>query len=218
MAARAHAHAEAYCLMGYQSDDGTEQATIWNSRDGVTPLVVTLPSGRVASHVHWARDQYDPGHQPKPGDLVFTDLTPERALALAARRIQLWLQGNAQARGLIDTYGSVAAAFAGQVQFGPGEPDLRTWPIPPPLVDRLRTQSTAGVATPGALNTPVAHGTRVAVNPHNADPFIGVLTNWWVNADGFTAEVRPEFSGSGTSSRQLVYPGLGDVMAEVLPL
>lgn len=49
-------HAEAFCLMQYETDDGTDGEVVWNSRDGVTPFVIRLPSGRVASHKRWQED------------------------------------------------------------------------------------------------------------------------------------------------------------------
>lgn len=81
-------HAEAYCLMTYRADDGTEEERVWNSRDGVTPFLITLRSGKVASHTDWRGDVCVPDHVPAPGSRMFVDLTPERAdeLALAAAR------------------------------------------------------------------------------------------------------------------------------------
>jgi len=49
-------HPEAYCLMQYQADDGSETEVIWNSRDGVTPFSVTLRSGKPATHIRWSED------------------------------------------------------------------------------------------------------------------------------------------------------------------
>lgn len=69
-----HQHREAFCLMQYEADDGSECVTIWNSRDGVTPFVTTLPSGKEARHVRWGEDIYAPDHQPTPGDLVWADM------------------------------------------------------------------------------------------------------------------------------------------------
>jgi len=42
-------HAGAFCLMTYRADDGTEEEQVWNSRDGVTPFVITLRSGKAAT-------------------------------------------------------------------------------------------------------------------------------------------------------------------------
>lgn len=85
-----HHHAEAFRLMRYQADDGTEDEWIWNSRDGVTPFIVTLRSGKSARHVNWAGDIYNPDHRPKPGDRIFVDLTPERAIEKRRVFVDLW--------------------------------------------------------------------------------------------------------------------------------
>lgn len=49
-------HGEAFCLMQYEADDHSETEVIWNSRDGVTPFVVTLRSGKSATHTRWGED------------------------------------------------------------------------------------------------------------------------------------------------------------------
>lgn len=71
--------------MLYRSDDGTEEEWLWNSRDGVTPFVISLRSGKTASHVEWHRDWRDTDYVPKPGDRIFIDLTPEKAIEYAKR-------------------------------------------------------------------------------------------------------------------------------------
>lgn len=54
-----YAHAEAFCLMTYRADDG------------VTPFVITLKSGKTASHVNWAADVRRPDHVLAPGERYF---------------------------------------------------------------------------------------------------------------------------------------------------
>jgi len=85
-----HLHAEAFCLMRYEADDGSEDEIIWNSRDGVTPFVITLRSGKTARHVDWQNDRYAPDHIPQPGDRIFVDLTPDRALESTRRMVERW--------------------------------------------------------------------------------------------------------------------------------
>lgn len=80
-----HAHGEAFRLMHYRSDDGTEDEWIWNSRDGVTPFVITLRSGKEAKHINWQDDPYVPDYVPQPGERIFVDLAP--ASAIAKRRV-----------------------------------------------------------------------------------------------------------------------------------
>lgn len=88
MNARGHKHAEAFALMNYASDDGTERERIWNSRDGITPFVISSRTGKMMSHVDWDKDAYAPEHKPKPGDRIFVKLTPERARELVTRNVE----------------------------------------------------------------------------------------------------------------------------------
>lgn len=88
-------HAEAFCLMKFRADDGTDEEVIWNSRDGVTPFVITLKSGKTAHHVDWQNDLCVPDHKPKPGDRIFIDLTIEKANQYAEERIARWKAENA---------------------------------------------------------------------------------------------------------------------------
>lgn len=81
-------HGEAYALMRYLSDDGTEEEIIWNSRDGVTPFVITLRSGKVAKHVNWSGDFPFPNYQPPLGSRMFVDLTEESARSKAAEYLE----------------------------------------------------------------------------------------------------------------------------------
>lgn len=83
-------HVEAFCLMQYRSDHGTESEAIWNSRDGVTPFIITLRSGKQATHVNWNLDIRLPDYRPAIGDRIFVDLTRERAFELAAERVEGW--------------------------------------------------------------------------------------------------------------------------------
>jgi hypothetical protein len=90
-------HAEAFCLMTYRADDGTEEEVIWNSRDGVTPFVITLRSGKTATHVAWQKDRCDPGYRPPLGSRIFADLGRDKAAAAARQRVEAYpeyLYGN----------------------------------------------------------------------------------------------------------------------------
>ena len=77
---RSYLHKEAYCLMKYASKDGSVVEWIWNSRDGVTPFVITAQDGKTElAHVDWWVDNCVPGYQPLPGERVFVDFTREAA-------------------------------------------------------------------------------------------------------------------------------------------
>lgn len=69
-------HPEAFKLMQYATDDGTEFEIIWNSRDGVTPFCVLSKSGKEMTHVNWDKDVMTPiNYKPGPGNRMFVDAT-----------------------------------------------------------------------------------------------------------------------------------------------
>src|SRR6266540_3057797 len=97
--------------MRYLADDGSQELSVWNSRDGVTPFVISLPSGRGATHVDWHQDRYDPTHVPAVGDWIFVDLTEERALQAARRNAQrFWDDPTLPARQSFSSVEDLAAS------------------------------------------------------------------------------------------------------------
>lgn len=81
-------HAEAFCLMRYASKDGRVSEWIWNSRDGVTPFIVTAKDGKTElTHVNWRGDECRPDHVLQPGDRYFGPGTREMAEREAKRRL-----------------------------------------------------------------------------------------------------------------------------------
>jgi hypothetical protein len=128
MTATHYRHPEAYCLMTYRSDDGTEEEVLWNSRDGVTPFVITLRSGKQATHVDWHNDQRVPDYQPAPGTRLFVDLTEDRAHELARSAAQAWFDDPTElgqlARSEYRTVDDMAAMLATQYLQVPGAPDI----------------------------------------------------------------------------------------------
>lgn len=115
-------------LMTYRSDDGTETEQVWNSRDGVTPFVITLRSGKQATHADWQHDRRMPEDwTPPPGMRVFADLTERRARVLAGMVVDRWLADPDTAARILARYGTreAAAAMLLEDMTGrPGEPDL----------------------------------------------------------------------------------------------
>jgi len=82
---------EAFCLMKYQSDDGEVIELIWNSRDGVTPFVISARDGsRQMTHVDWQLDESRPHHVPQLGDRIFIDHTEETAQKEAEQYVERW--------------------------------------------------------------------------------------------------------------------------------
>lgn len=125
-AKKTYAHAEAFALMTYRSDDGTEEEVVWNSRDGVTPFVISLRSGKAASHVDWHLDRRVPDYQPPAGSRMFVDLTEERALECARVNAEQWMADPELAAMAREQYGDIetmAHALAAEY-LRPGAPDL----------------------------------------------------------------------------------------------
>lgn len=84
-------HPEAFCLMQYEADDGSETEVIWNSRDGVTPFCVTLKSGKSATHARWSEDvRVSRTMADALGVRRFVDMDNDTALQLARQRVDDW--------------------------------------------------------------------------------------------------------------------------------
>lgn len=58
---------------------------IWNSRDGVVPFGTSCPSCKhgVLQHVNWELDEYAPNHVLRKFQKYWSDITEERARAIA---------------------------------------------------------------------------------------------------------------------------------------
>lgn len=85
-----HTHAEAFCLMWYEDEVTGERERLWNSRDGVTPFVISSRAGNTATHVDWHLDSYAPTLIPDVGDRVFVDMTEERAREINREKVELF--------------------------------------------------------------------------------------------------------------------------------
>lgn len=120
-------HAEAFALMTYRADDGTEEEQVFNSRDGVTPFTITLRSGKPASHVNWQDDQRMPEDwTPPAGMRRFADMTRDRAREHATANLDRWAADPAmttQVSRLGDREEAIAALTESYWQ--PGAPDLQ---------------------------------------------------------------------------------------------
>jgi len=98
-------HAEAFKILMYASEKGGPDPLverIWNSRDGVTPFIVTPHPdlqerfGPVEMrHVHWNEDRFEP-YWPhvglKVGDRIFVDMSRERAREVAEGQLKRILE------------------------------------------------------------------------------------------------------------------------------
>jgi hypothetical protein len=125
--AAGYRHAEAYCHMRYLADDGTAAVVIWNSRDGVTPFVVTLPDtdNKQGTHVQWDLDHPQPDYVPDVGEWVFVDLTPDAARAYAERNARrYWDDPSVDARAAYASVDDLAETLTASYLDMPGAPDL----------------------------------------------------------------------------------------------
>ena len=90
---QAHTNKDAFLMMIYVCElDPNHAFMIWNSRDGVTPFIVTCAYCRGhAKHVAWQSDIYMPNHQPPKGSLIFVDLDEDAARRSAAKFVdEMW--------------------------------------------------------------------------------------------------------------------------------
>jgi uncharacterized C2H2 Zn-finger protein len=118
-------HAEAFCLMNYRCQVCNFSEVIWNSRDGVTPFILKCPRcGELRQqHDQWHKDVRFPGYNPKPGQRVFIDLTPEKYSEFIKKRIDsLWESGKYPMK---DRFKDKAEAHEKLIQdCKPGSPDV----------------------------------------------------------------------------------------------
>lgn len=118
-------HGEAFMLMEYISEDGREIEYIWNARDGVTPMFVTSRRGTELAHRNWNRDRRIVDFVPQPGSRIFVDLTEERALDIAQRRVRDWWEHpNYPMKEQFESREEAAHALARDI-IQPGAPDIK---------------------------------------------------------------------------------------------
>lgn len=119
-----YSHKEAFCLMLYRDEAGNEE-WIWNSRDGVTPFMVTSRQGLRAQHVEWHRDRCVPDHKPKPGDRIFVDLTLDRAREFRTKYVERWWDEMGMSREFASKAAAIDVLAAVDLEHGGGgAPDL----------------------------------------------------------------------------------------------
>jgi len=153
-------HAEAFAHMRYRADDGSEELSVWNSRDGVTPFVISLPSGKGATHVDWHLDRYDPTHVPAVGDWIVVDLTPERAREAAGRNAQrFWDDPTLPARQSFGSVEDLAETLAAGYLEPRGGPDLVQ------VTEELRAQLLGARERPEAAGRSLGEGDAAAPDP-----------------------------------------------------
>lgn len=79
----------AFCLMRYESKDGTSVEYIWNSQNCVTPFIIIAKDGKTEmSHTRWKLDEFKPNYILQPGDRYFGKITLEKAEEYAEKRMK----------------------------------------------------------------------------------------------------------------------------------
>lgn len=81
-------HKEAFSLMHYRCEKCGRIEQLWNSRDGVTPFVITCICGGESVHIMWSMDRCVPDYKPEVGQRIFISMTKERAEEIARKRIE----------------------------------------------------------------------------------------------------------------------------------
>ena len=122
---KAYIHSEAFNLMKYETDDGLESEIIWNSRDGVTPFIISnRDKTKMMTHVRWSEDVCVPNHVPKPGDRIFVDVTPEMMRDGARKQIEkFW---DHPTYPMKKSFSTKEEAMETLSKFNPGEPAVIT--------------------------------------------------------------------------------------------
>jgi hypothetical protein len=92
---KVYQHQEAFCLMKYQSGNGSITEFIWNSRDGVTPFSLSSKDGETTlNHVEWRADQRIPDFVPPIGTRYFASVTSEEIKERTEKRADMIIASN----------------------------------------------------------------------------------------------------------------------------
>lgn len=97
-------HGEAYCLMFYECDEGCCHELIWNSRDGVTPFVISSRRGHQMMHTNWGLDVCIPEHKPCRGERIFVDATEKLVAPKARLHVDLFWNPRAGHKMMQETF------------------------------------------------------------------------------------------------------------------
>ncbi len=81
-------HAEAFCLMHYKCEKCGNIEILWNSRDGVTPFIISCTCGGQMFHIMWQFDKCVPDFKPEKGQRIFVDMTKEHAEKIAKEIVE----------------------------------------------------------------------------------------------------------------------------------
>jgi hypothetical protein len=136
----------AFCHLIYRAANG-EELRIWNGRDGPVPNRLRLPSGTEADLV-MGPTLRAPAYVPEVGERIFVALHPERAVAIAAAKVEEFWGDKAYPLATLYASKEEAVEVVARTGFGDGNaPDLVE--VTPFL--RAKYLSGAGVTSSGLL-------------------------------------------------------------------
>lgn len=150
-----YAHREAWKVMEYATDDDSEREVVWNAGDLAAPYYITLPSGALAHHVHWADAERMPEDWPNPPGLrMFVKMTPARARHKAEQQVATWWADPFTRRELHARFGDDQAAAVNALTdlylTGPNPgPDLAEPDRPPRRAHALASCPACAAGDPG---------------------------------------------------------------------
>ena len=112
--------------MLYQCEECKALEVLWNSRDEVTPFIISCRYCKgAARHVHWHLDVYAPGFKPHKGMRIFIDLTKEKLKEYMTAQIDRFWENTEYP--MSEQYASKKEALQALMSDGvkPGEPDVK---------------------------------------------------------------------------------------------
>jgi hypothetical protein len=113
----------AFCHLVYRAPNG-EELRIWNGRDGPVPNRLLLPSGIEADLV-MGPTLRAPAYVPEVGERIFVSLHPERAVYIAAAKVEEFWGDKVHPLAALYASKDDAVEALARVGFGQGNaPDL----------------------------------------------------------------------------------------------
>ena len=123
-------HGEAFRLMHYRCEKNPlHLEIIWNSRDGVTPFVITCRQcGSASQHVEWSRDEFAPDYATylKIGDRYFRNGRAAEARGFMRERIRRFAEQGLTPEQVGTTEEELMASVEDGYEFQSGWPMLVT--------------------------------------------------------------------------------------------
>lgn len=120
-------HKEAFCVMEYHCKKCNKSEFLWNSRDGVTPFILSCKDCKgEMRHINWQGDKREPWHIPKKGERIFITMPVEVHHIYIRKRIELYWENDQYP--MKEHFQSKEEAFKSlSSSYTEGEPWVITW-------------------------------------------------------------------------------------------